>query len=175
MTNLVGAVTGLAVLVGAGCARAEIEYSYADVLEARPIIQVVDVSVPSQLCRQEELLVERNYPGRTSSTPVILATIIGGALGNAVGHDKSNQRVGAVVGAVLGHSIGRDIIARQQGAPVREVELVEVCETLYETHAEERIMGYQVTYLYNGREYQTRTASDPGERIRVRVQVEPVL
>ena len=30
-------------------------------------------------------------------------------------------------------------------------------------------MGYEVTYLYDGREYTTRMDHDPGNRMRVRV------
>ena len=37
----------------------------------------------------------------------------------------------------------------------------------------ERIEGYDVTYEYAGREYVTRMPYDPGERIRVRVDVTP--
>ena len=81
----------------------------------------------------------------------------------------------AVVGAVLGHSIARDIMRQDTGTGVREVETVQRCETVYQSHEEERIMGYNVTYHYNGQDYTVRTDSDPGSQIRVRVSVEPVL
>lgn len=154
---------------------AQVEYAYADVIETRPIIQVVEISSPRQQCWEEEYVVDRRYGGSESNTPAIIATILGGAIGNAVGHNKSNKQVGTVVGAVLGHSIGRDIIRRNTGSVVREVETVERCETVYEQHQEERIVGYQVTYNYNGRDYSVRTNTDPGDQIQVRVSVQPVL
>jgi uncharacterized protein YcfJ len=49
---------------------------------------------------------------------------------------------------------------------------VQRCETREEVREEERIEGYEVTYLYNGREYTTRTRNDPGSRLRVRISVD---
>ncbi|MBT8148143.1 MAG: glycine zipper 2TM domain-containing protein, partial [Gammaproteobacteria bacterium] len=110
-----------------------------------------------------------------SNTPGILGAIIGGAIGNELGNHKSSQRVGAAVGAVLGHSVARDIMNQNQGSTVREVETVERCETIYQSYEEERIVGYNVTYNYNGQDYTIRTDEDPGDQIRVRVSVQPIL
>ena len=165
----------MSILMGASVAWSQVEYDYATVVESLPIVQIVEVSTPQQQCWEEEYVVDRSYPRQGSRTPLLLSTIIGGAIGNAVGHNKSNQRVGAVVGAVLGHSIGRDIMQRQQGPVVGAVETVERCQTVYDRHEEERIVGYRVTYNYNGRDYTIRTDSDPGDQIRVRVNVQPVL
>ncbi|MFT4862887.1 MAG: hypothetical protein ACI95C_002111 [Pseudohongiellaceae bacterium] len=170
-------VNALTVLLASGVfsvtANAETRYEYAQVVEANPIYQVVELSEPSQQCWQEEVSVERSSRGG-SNTPVVLSTIIGGAIGNAVGSSKSNQRVGAVLGAVLGHSIGRDIVASNRRNRV-DSEIVERCKTVYETVQEERLMGYQVIYLFEGEERTVRTESDPGEQIKLRVSVQPVL
>ncbi len=155
---------------------AETIYEYAQVVASRPIYQIVEISEPYEQCREEEIVIDR-YPSREASrTPVLVSAILGGALGNAVGNGKSNKRVGAVVGAVLGHSIGRDIVRNNRNrSGIREYETVQRCETAYELRAEERLMGYQVTYLYNGKEYSIRTDSDPGDEIRLRVDMQPVL
>lgn len=154
---------------------AQTRYEYAEVVQSRPLYQVVEVSRPQEQCREEEIAVDR-YPSRRGSrTPLLVSTIIGGAIGNAVGHDKSNQRVGAVLGAMLGHSIGRDIMRHRDQPAIREYQTVQRCDTVYQRHEEERLVGYQVTYLYNGEEYSVRTDSDPGEQIRIRVSVQPVL
>jgi uncharacterized protein YcfJ len=165
----------LTVSLFAGSIAAQVEYEYAPVVDVRPIIQVVEISTPQEQCWEEEYLVERNSRGSESHTPAILGTILGGAIGNAVGHNKSNQRVGTVVGAVLGHSVARDIMRQNQGPGVREVETVERCETVYRSREEERIVGYNVTYSYNGKDYTMRTDSDPGSEIQLRVSVEPIL
>ncbi|PCJ17663.1 MAG: hypothetical protein COA96_17550 [SAR86 cluster bacterium] len=154
---------------------AETSYETAQVLESRPIYQVVEVSTPEEQCWEEEVYVDRRSANRQSNTPVIVSTIIGGAIGNALGHNKSNRRVGTVIGAMLGHSIGRDIIRSNKQPEIREYERVQRCETVYQEHEEERLVGYQVTYTYNGEEFSVRTDSDPGDEIRVRVSIEPIL
>ena len=150
-------------------------YEYGEVIEKRPVYQIVEISEPMEQCWEEEFVIYR-YPSRSASrTPVLVSTIIGGALGNAVGNGKNNKQIGAVVGALLGHSIGRDIVSdrnRSRNA-VRDYETVQRCETAYEQFEEERLVGYQVTYLYNGEEYSVRTDSDPGNRIRLRVSIQP--
>lgn len=154
---------------------ADTSFETAQVLESLPVYQEVEVSTPQEQCWEEEVVRERYSSRPGSNTPVLVSTLIGGAIGNAVGHNKSNQRVGAVLGAMLGHSIGRDIIRGKEQGGVRDYETVQRCKTVYQQHTEERLVGYQVTYLYNGEEFSVRTESDPGDEIRVRVSVEPVL
>ncbi len=154
---------------------AETTYEFAQVLESRPVYQLVEISTPQEQCWEEEIAVDRYARRDDSRTPVLVSTIVGGAIGNAVGHNKSNKRVGAVLGAMLGHSIGRDIMRSNSQPSYREYQTVQRCDTVYEQHEEERLVGYQVTYLYNGEEYTVRTDSDPGDQIRIRIDVQPVL
>ncbi|MFK7864751.1 MAG: glycine zipper 2TM domain-containing protein [Pseudohongiellaceae bacterium] len=156
-------------------ATADTSYEYADVLASTPIYRIVEIEEPREQCWEEEVVVEQRSRRQASTTPVIVSTILGGAIGNAVGNNRSSQRVGAVVGAVLGHSVGRDIVRNRGGRNQQYVETVERCDTVYEQVQEERLVGYQVTYLYQGEERTVRADSDPGEQIRVRISVEPVL
>jgi len=174
MKKLLIASLSLTLLGLSSIARSETSYVYAPVIDSQPVYRIVEVSTPQEQCWEEQVAVERRYNSRGSQTPVLISTLIGGAIGNAVGHRKSNQRVGAVVGAVLGHSIGRDIINRNEPR-VQEYQTVQRCDTVYQQREEERLSGYQVTYLYDGQEYTVRTNSDPGEQIRIRVSFEPVL
>lgn len=151
--------------------QADTTYAYAKVIESRPIYSIVEVSTPYQDCWSEEVPVRSRQS--ESRTPAILGTIIGGAIGNAVGHNKSNKRVGTVVGAVLGHSIGRDIVSGN-GRDRQYYEVVQRCETAYDYREEERLVGYQVRYRFHGEEYSVRMDDDPGDEIRVRVDVQPV-
>jgi uncharacterized protein YcfJ len=68
-------------------------------------------------------------------------------------------------GTLLGSTLGVVVGARGQ--------TYERCDTHYRDRYVERIDGYQVTYAYAAREYVTRMPYDPGERIRVRVDVSP--
>ncbi|MFT4749014.1 MAG: hypothetical protein ACI9E4_000686 [Pseudohongiellaceae bacterium] len=156
-------------------ASSETSYEYAQVLNSTPIYRIVEISEPREQCWEEERVIERSSRRGDSNTPVIVSTILGGAIGNAVGSKKSNQRVGAVLGAVLGHAIGRDIVRGSDDQREQTVETVESCETVYEQVQEERLIGYKVTYLYQGQERSVRADGDPGEQIKVRISVEPVL
>jgi len=152
---------------------ADTRYEYAQVIESRPVYKNVEISMPHEECWDEEIAHTRATRS-DSRTPAILGTIIGGALGNAVGHGRSNKRVGTIVGAVLGHSIGRDIVAGNSQDRVVRYETVRQCETVYEYREEERLVGYQVVYRYNDEDYSVRMDDDPGEQIRIKVNIQPV-
>lgn len=170
------ACAGLAIAVSAASlpAMAQSQYVYAEVLETRPIYQAITVASPREECWDEEVRV-RDSQHNQSRTPVLISTIIGGALGNAVGNNKSSQRVGTVVGAVLGHSVGRDIVRANSHPQSVRYQTVRQCETVTHYDEQERLMGYQVTYRYNGEEFTIRADHDPGDRIRLRVSHDPVL
>jgi uncharacterized protein YcfJ len=109
-----------------------------------------------------------------SYTDEILGGIIGGAIGNAVGHNKSNKKVQAAIGAALGASIAHDMNRprhRDYGVSYRDEQR---CAVEHDVEYHEEVSGYNVTYRYHGREYQTRTRRHPGKRIRVQVDVRPV-
>jgi uncharacterized protein YcfJ len=112
------------------------------------------------------------------TTPAIVGGVVGGAIGNAVGHSKKNKQVGALVGAVLGATLGHTIAEnnRRRDEPATSgYSTREHCEIVRESHEEERVVGYRVRYEYNNRTYETRTETEPGDTIRLRVSVSPVI
>jgi len=161
-------------LLAAASAHAATSYEYAQVLSSTPIYRVVEITTPRQECWQEEV-VRQQTRRRDSATPGLLGMVIGGALGNAVGNHKSSQRVGTVVGAVLGGSIARDIVRNNDAAnSTVYVDTVERCRTVNAARQEEKLVGYDVSYSYNGLQHSVRMPEDPGATVRVRVNVEPV-
>jgi uncharacterized protein YcfJ len=44
-----------------------------------------------------------------------------------------------------------------------------------DTHVEERVVGYNVRYRYSNHTYSTRTKVDPGDTIKVRIAISPVI
>ena len=59
-----------AALLASSAVFAETSYEYADVLESRPVYQVVEVSEPFEQCWEEEVAIDR-YPSRSgSNTPL---------------------------------------------------------------------------------------------------------
>lgn len=127
------------------------------VLSATPILQ--QVAIPQQYCGNETV-----YSGsRTTGAGAVLGAVAGGAAGNAIGKGSGRAAataLGVIGGAVLGNHI------EGQGRP--SYETVQRCTT--ETHYENRPVGYNVVYEYAGRQYTTRTQTDPGGWIPVSVQ-----
>lgn len=151
-------------------------YDRARVVDVEPLYETVSYDVPVEQCRQERVRYSKPRQQHASATGPLLGALIGGAIGNAVGHEKRNKQVGTVVGALLGGSIGADISRRnhsQHGSTVR-YGTEQICNVMHEVREEERLAGYNVTYVYAGETYTTRMRRDPGDSIRVRVSVRPV-
>lgn len=153
---------------------AQTSYHEAQVLESKEIYRVIETSVPARQCWEEEQVRSSSRHRYRSHTPGLLGAVIGGAIGNSMGHHRSSQKVGTIIGAMLGSSIARDMVqARNDSGTI--IETVERCDTVYNYQQEEKLVGYDVLYRYNGEEYQVRMPEDPGSTIRVRVNVEPVI
>ncbi len=152
-------------------------YDYAEVVQAEPIYRTVERRLPIENCWTEQVRHERQQPRDSGGSYLgpVLGAVIGGGIGNAVGHHKRNQQVGAAVGAVLGATVGHEITRDKTAGGGVDVYYTNErrCDTTYQVEAENRTVGYWVTYLYRGQEYRTRMDSHPGSRIRVRVTVEP--
>jgi uncharacterized protein YcfJ len=159
------------------------DYAYARVVDVDPIVRHVRVTVPKQECWTETRYEDVSYRERTGPAPrgsagsMILGGIIGAAIGNQIGHGDG-RRAATVAGAVIGSAVGHDAADRRNGRTERVVTEsrpveAERCETRYDEQFEDRIDGYRVTYEYNGIRQTTQLPYDPGDRIRVRVDVRP--
>lgn len=135
---------------------------YGRVVAARPIYRQVAIEVPRESCRVQTVARERR------NGDSFAGTVVGGLVGAAIGHEIGNGRGSATaVGGLIGASIGNDA-GSSRSVRYRDEE---VCRTQYRTEYEQRIIGYDVSYSYNGRMYQTRTDRHPGDRIAVAVAV----
>jgi hypothetical protein len=105
--------------------------------------------------------------GRTMAS--VLGSVIGAVIGSQVGGGSARYAttaIGSTVGAVAGRQV-YDNAQRERNARVT------VCDPVPADRPYGTVGGnaYDVTYEYAGRTYTTRTDYDPGERIRVRVEV----
>jgi uncharacterized protein YcfJ len=138
------------------CAVTAFAQEQGRVLSATPIVQ--QVGIPQQVCGNETV-----YSGsRNSGAGAVMGAIAGGAAGNAIG--KGNGRAAATaIGVIGGALLGNQIEGSQP-----QYQNVQRCTT--ETYYENRTVGYNVVYEYAGRQYTTRTQTDPGAWIPVSVQ-----
>lgn len=150
-------------------------YDYARVVSVEPIVSYVTVKTPVRECWEEMqyyTVDRRSRYGGSGGT--LMGAIIGGVIGHQVGSGRGND-VATVAGSLIGAAIGSDASRQRDvgyGAE-RIARPVERCETRYQAHREARTDGYRVTYRYNGQKYLTEMPYDPGNKIRVRVDVRP--
>lgn len=150
-------------------------YDYARVIHVEPIVRQVRVETPQRECWDEERYDDSRYDRQQGlAGPTILGGLIGGAIGTRIGRGDG-RRAATVAGVLIGSAIARDAAARrraEQGA-YSEPRTVERCDVRYTHSVEERIDGYDVEYEYSGERYHTRLPYDPGDRMRIRVDVTP--
>ena len=150
-------------------------YDYAQVIRSEPIVRYVTVKRPERECWQETqyVTVERDVPGSGASR--LVGAIIGGVIGHQFGSGRGNDAA-TIAGTMIGAAVGDQAARDKYGADSRVVEYerpVERCETRIVETQEERIDGYNVTYRYNGQKYRTRMPYNPGNRLRIRVDIRP--
>ena len=143
---------------------------YARVVRVQPRIE--KVRQPRQECRTDyvQVPVEQSQP--RSAGGAILGAVAGGLLGNKVG-DGSGRAAATAAGVIAGAMVG-DRVAGANGQRASldvQEQAVRRCRTV--DAWEERNSGYEVTYDYGGRNYTSIMQRDPGERVRLRVSVEP--
>ena len=122
-------------------------------------VQVIQqVAVPRQVCSQEQAPVQQNKSGAGAA----MGAIAGGVLGNQIGGGNGKTAatmLGIFGGAILGNNI--------EGAPAPQTQTVQNCTT--QNVFENRVMGYNVTYEFNGKQYSVQLPRDPGPTIKLNV------
>jgi uncharacterized protein YcfJ len=152
------------------------DYDYARVVHVEPIVRQVRVDVPQRECWTET---RYDQPAQPSYGNTVGGTLVGGLIGGAIGHQIGAGRgkdAATVAGIVIGSALGHNAAARNQqqyASAQPQPYQVERCDNRIQQTYEERIDGYQVEYEYHGRHYFTRLPYDPGERLRVQVDVRP--
>ena len=150
------------------------QYDYARVISSQPLVRYVTVKKPVRECWQEtqRYNARRNHDGNAGGT--LLGAIIGGVIGHQVGSGRGNDAAtiaGGLIGAAIGNEAGRDDDDHHHDR--QRTRQVERCDTRYQESREKRIDGYRVTYRFNGQKYVTEMPYDPGESLRVRVDIRP--
>lgn len=131
---------------------------YADVVSATPVMQ--SVTAPRQECAQGEQIVRQQPSGGGA----LIGAIVGGVLGNQFGHGVG-RAAATGLGVVAGSAVGNNVEAANGGTAVVPVRS---CRTV--SAYENRVVGYDVVYDYNGQRYTTRLPRDPGPRLAIDVR-----
>ena len=98
-------------------------------------------------------------------TDVGKGAAIGAVTGGVLGHQVDSgggTAAGAILGGILGHQIERRNDRDDQPDLDRSR-----CRVVSEGGGSGALLGYDVRYEYDGREYVTRMSNEPGRRLRV--------
>lgn len=151
----------LALSLAAACSAAMAGTEYGTVISSKAV--TAQVSVPQQQCTEQQAVVQQP----TSGGGALLGALVGGLIGHNVGGGMG-RAAATGLGVVAGSAIGDHNEAANTPASAVPVR---TCQTV--NSVESRVVGYDVTYEYNGQRYTTRLAQDPGERIALNVSVAP--
>lgn len=163
----------LALLAGSVCAQGtrypdggdNAHYGWADVLRVNPVHGVTRTTVPQQECYDQQVV---HHDAGNSTASTVLGAVIGGVLGNTIGKGDG-RKAATVAGAVAGGAVGNR--GSRRGGDYETTQTR--CQEVSSVREQRRIVGYDVEYRYRGEVYSSRLNYDPGERLRVRVDVEP--
>lgn len=139
-------------LLAASCASSWAA-EYGTVISSTPV--VAQVAAPQRQCTEEQWV----YPPRSSGVGAAIGAIAGAAVGSQFG-SGSGRAAATALGLVAGSVIGER--AETDGTPAT-TRLVERCRTLM--RMEQRVIGHDVVYEYQGVQRTARLAQEPGERI----------
>ena len=149
-------------------------YDYARVIDVRPIYREVRVSRPLRECREEPVY-HTGHGHHKSAGGMLAGGLIGGIIGHQFGKGRG-KKVATAVGTLVGAQIGHEAVnghIDHHGETL--VGFEQHCETRHRVVYEEVIDAYDVTYRYRGRTHRIEMPYDPGKRIKMRIQITPVI
>jgi len=153
-------------------ARQEAVYDYAKVVSVTPVVRYVTVSTPVKECWDDTQYYTRTRPEPGRAGRTLFGAIVGGVIGHQFGSGHGNDAA-TVAGTLIGAAVANGSDDRPYYTTTEYSRPVRRCETNYSSHQEERIDGYDVVYRYHGQKYATRMPYDPGNRLKIRVDVRP--
>jgi len=166
--NLVSLVGVAGIVLAATPASAETFTQWAPVVRATPVY--VHVSEPRQQCWTERVTTSEYIDRNGVPLADITDGITGGTL-NRVPRGDNSPGSGTSV-AITGSTLAASIDRARAGITVAPVTRdVERCRTI--DAGRDVLDGYDVTYRYQDRDLTTRLPYPPGDRIPLRVAVEP--
>ncbi|MHC1480508.1 glycine zipper 2TM domain-containing protein [Frateuria aurantia] len=153
-------------------------FAWADVLRVDPVYGAVQV--PAQTCYNQTVVEQK--PGH-SGIGTVLGAVVGGVLGSTIGHG-GGRSLATVAGAVGGGVAGNRLGAQSGGETQTTTTTCQQTMVNGQPVAvapgqpappvgQQQIIGYDVQYRYHGDVYVSRLSYDPGERLRIRVNVGP--
>jgi len=153
-------------------------YAKGKVVEVIPVYEKSYVKDYSDRCNHDH---PSQYSSSTYSSSryshhddqavsTVVGATIGGVVGNRIFKNSRLKNAGTLAGVIVGAAIGNDIRVSHYGRKnYRSHKKCRVVRKPVKT-----LVGYQVTYRYQGELFSTRTQSHPGRKIAIKVRVEAI-
>lgn len=137
---------------------------YVDVIDAQPIIETISVPERREVC--ERFPEQQRARKHSHGGGALLGAVIGGVIGNRFG--KGNGRKAATAAGVM---IGAGIGAKKERKRYNHHGIETRCfiDTVY--REEEQLVGYDVSYRYDGELRYVQLQDHPGDQLKLRVDV----
>ncbi|HEN46882.1 MAG TPA: glycine zipper 2TM domain-containing protein, partial [Mizugakiibacter sp.] len=123
---------------------------------------LAQVRPPTQNCYPQRVVTE----GHSNTAETLLGAVIGGALGHTMGQGNG-RRAATIGGAIIGGVMGNRMGSRPQSSSQTR------CRENLNESPRRRIIGYDIEYRYHGDIYMSRLNYDPGDRLRIRINITP--
>lgn len=131
--------------------------THARVVSSQP---VYSEAASHEECWNEET---HSYEHRDRIAGTALGAIAGGVIGHQFGSSSGGRDRGTAAGAIIGGIVGNQVARNHDENRAPNVE--ERCRTVQDSDAQ--IIGYDVTYDFQGRQLSTRLDHDPGRWLTV--------
>lgn len=136
--------------------------AFAEIVDVKAVKKTMET--PRQLCTDHTVVHRAPVQDEERVAGKLLGAVIGGVVGHQFGGGSGKDAAtagGAVLGGVLGDSIQRQ---RQQARTYTTTE--RRCDTRMDRH--EKVIGYDVSFRYDGRMDTIRLGYQPESRVPVR-------
>lgn len=134
---------------------------FAQVVAVQPVTESSTTSKPRQVCRDEQVAVPEPYKDKHQIGGAVVGGLVGGLLGNQVGGGKG-KTLTTVAGAAGGAFAGHEIQKNHQENNATRMETRNVCHTVTDKSTSSKTVGYDVTYILNGKAGHVRMNHNPG-------------
>jgi uncharacterized protein YcfJ len=134
---------------------------FAQVVAVQPLTQTSTSSTPRQVCRDEQVAVPETYKDKHQIGGAVAGGLIGALAGHQVGGGKG-KTLATVAGAAGGAFAGHEIQKNHQENNATKTETRNVCHTVTDKTSSTKTVGYDVTYMLNGKAGHVHMNHNPG-------------
>jgi uncharacterized protein YcfJ len=162
---LIGLVAGAGAATAVGAVAGFQHFAtpkFAEVVDVRPATKTV--KEPRKVCHDEQVVHQAPVKDRKQVAGTLTGAVVGGLLGSQIG-GGSGRTLATVAGAAAGGYAGNRVQHQLQEND-RTVSTEQRCETVYDRREEQ--VGYEVTYLLDGKTTTVRMDRHPGTKLPVR-------